>query len=153
MGRCHFEDGKSHVSLNLVFDGTEDWLVAIGPLAEGLRVVSERNKPEVALTIRTSRDSVVEVQGEQRMLIEYFVKQKNYKWDFHKNDADHWPSALHAHEYDQNLVLDAINGEIYCKASRKVIKKLKPKKLLNIHDKLRESKEFGDRIDRLLAGK
>jgi hypothetical protein len=74
------------------------------------------------------------------------VRRKNYIWDFHKTDPDLWPSALHGHEYDKGLKLDAITGKIFDAATRQHCKTLDPERLSSIQDELRASKDFKERV-------
>ena len=100
-------------------------------------MLPENQPPPVLLTLETSEDSIDEIFGVPRFLIEKEIKAGNYIWKFHKTDADKWPSPLHGHEYKKRLKLDAITGEIYDCATRNLCMQLKPKDLKHIQKKLR----------------
>jgi hypothetical protein len=70
---------------------------------------------------------------------------------FHKTDVDTWPSILHGHEYDKNLKLDALTGDIFDVATRQRCATLTEKKLKVIQEELRQSKDFADRVALLLG--
>ena len=84
------------------------------------------------------------------MLLEKHVKRGSYIWDFHKTDADPWPSRLHGHDYQKGLKLDAVTGNVYDVGTRQCCKKLKPKHLLEIQEKLRKSKDFAPLVQQLI---
>jgi hypothetical protein len=67
----------------------------------------------IALTFETSEADIAEGYDVRRSLTEKVVKRDGCIWKFHKNDPDHWPSALHGHDYEKNVKLDAYTGEIY----------------------------------------
>ena len=52
------------------------------------------------------------------------------------------PSVLHAHEYDRNLKLDAITGDIFDATTRDHCMRLKNGKLRDIQAQLRDSPGF-----------
>ncbi len=58
---------------------------------------------------------------------------------------DEWPSKLHGHDYDRNLKLDAVTGEIWDVGTRNNCKTLKSKILLNIQKHLFESADFTEK--------
>ena len=70
------------------------------------------------------------------------MKRGSFVWDFHKSDADPWPSLLHGHDYDKGLKLDAITGQVYDVVTKTCCKVLKEKDLKAIQDALRKSKDF-----------
>jgi hypothetical protein len=74
-----------------------------------------------------------------------------YVWSFHKTDADTWPSALHGHEYDKNLKLDAVTGHIYDAGTRERLMTLKPQALSRIQEELRGSKDFVAMVEALVG--
>lgn len=51
--------------------------------------------------------------GVPRFLTEQQIKIKGEKWVIHKNDIDPFPSNLHAHNYQDNLVVHLGNGDLY----------------------------------------
>ena len=103
------------------------------------------------MVLNSDEGDIAEEYSVSRMLTERTVRQGGYIWVFHKNDVDHWPSALHAHDYDKNLKLDALTGEIYDAATKQRCGKLKTAKLEEIHGELRRSKDFTDKIVELLG--
>lgn len=103
-------------------------------------------EPVVSLTIETDEAGIAQEYDALRMLTEKIVKRSGYIRVFHKTDTDQWPSAPHAHDYEKNLKLDALTGDIYDAGTRQCCKKLSAKELGRIHDELRQSKDFGPAI-------
>ncbi len=85
-----------------------------------------------------------------RMLTEKTVKGDGHKWVFHKNDADHWPSDFHGHDYENNLKLDLVSGKIFDVGTRQSCGKLKGTSLKMVRDELEKSKDFKLRVDALM---
>jgi uncharacterized protein YfkK (UPF0435 family) len=108
-------------------------------------------EPVVSLTIETDEAEIAEEYEVLRLLTEKIVKRSGHIWKFNKTDADQWPSALHAHDYDKNLKLNALTGDIYDASTRQRCKRLSTKELDRIHDELRKSKDFAARITDLLG--
>lgn len=73
----------------------------------------ERKRLPPDLTVTLGEDSIAETYDVPRLLEEKQIKAGGYVWEFNKTDADPWPSALHAHDYEYDLKLDAITGDIY----------------------------------------
>jgi hypothetical protein len=113
-----------------------------------------KHKPQkqvASLTITTDDAEIVEEFQVLRYLTEKIVKRNGYVWQFHKTDTDQWPSLLHAHDYEKNLALDALSGDIYDAATRQRCKRLSPKELARIHVELQRSGDFAPRLTALLA--
>jgi hypothetical protein len=72
------------------------------------------------------------------------VATKGKNWEFHKTDADPWPSMLHGHFYDARLKLDAITGKIY-NSERQHCSNLKEKELRRVQLALLNSKDYTER--------
>jgi hypothetical protein len=154
VGRYDYKDGVSRVSLNLTYEcGPEEWVVPLSWFAYGLAKLEKHQPREntVAMVVNTDETDIAEEYPVLRLLTERTVRQAGYIWVFHKSDADHWPSALHAHDYDKNMKLDALTGDIYDAATKQLCAKLKAKKLEEIHRELRQSKDFADKIAQLLG--
>ena len=96
----------------------------------------------MALEVETDDDDIAEHFPALRVLTEKTIKQSGCVCRFHKNDPDPWPSVLHAHEYDRNLKLDAITGNIFDATTRDRCRRLKKGKLRNIQAQLRNSPDF-----------
>ncbi len=79
------------------------------------------------------------------------VPVKGKRWEFHKADADPWPSPLHAHHYEAGLKLDAITGKFYRTGTRIEQGRLKPKELRRIQIGLLNSKDFAVRTRQYLG--
>lgn len=113
-------------------------------------MLPENQPPPVLLTLETSEDSIGEKFTVLSFLIEKEIKAGNYIWKSHKTDADKWPSPLHGHEYEKNLKLDAITGEIYEVATKARHATLKSKDLKYIQNELRASKDFKGPVTELI---
>lgn len=153
VGRYDHKDGTARVSLNLTYEcALEEWIVPLSWFDHGLSYLAKHKpqKPTVALTIETGEAAIEQEFDVLRMLTEKIVKRSGYIWVFHKTDVDQWPSALHAHDYEKNLKLDALTGNIYDAGTRQHCKNLSAKELGRIHEELRKSKDFGTRISDLL---
>jgi hypothetical protein len=152
VGRYDYENGKVKVSLNLTYECTPDeWILPLESFANGLsRLAKHRAETIVLLSIETDEAEIAESYPVPRSLNEKIVKGGGYKWDFHKGDPDGWPSALHAHEDEKNLKLDAITGDIYDATTRQRCERLSARELARIHAKLRQSNDFAATIAALL---
>jgi len=153
VGRYDYENGKARVTLNLTYEcAPEEWVVPLSWFAYGLSHLAKHKPQErvVSLTIETDEAEIAEEFQELRYLTEKTIKRGGYIWRFHKTDADQWPSALHAHEYDKNLKLDALTGDIYDAATRQRCKRLSARELARIHSELRQSRDFAARLAGLL---
>lgn len=101
------------------------------------------------LTIETSPDNLIRVPCSKKSLTELLIKQNGEQWQFHKNDADPWPSELHGHY--NNLVLDAKTGKVYDSVTRKYSYTLKPKELDKVQARLLSSKDFAEKAKKLFS--
>jgi len=154
VGRYDCKDGTARVSLNLTYEcAPDEWVVPLSWFAYGLSHLAKHKsqEPVVSLTIETDEAEIAEEYEVLRLLTEKIVKRNGHIWNFNKTDADQWPSALHAHDYDKNLKLDALTGNIYDASTRQLCKKLSTKELDRIHDELRKSNDFAARITDLLG--
>lgn len=147
-----FRDGRSTVRLNIEYEASDDWIVPLSWFAQGLSILAENQPAIAALTVETSESSIAEEFKVVRFLTEKQVKRGGYIWKFHKSDADNWPSALHGHDYDKGLKLDAITGDIYDVGTRARCKTLKAKDLQAVQAKLRVSKDFKEAVATLIDG-
>jgi hypothetical protein len=143
------DNGRARIVLDVEFncDPGEQIL----PLTAFSRALTriEGAQPSGLLTVTTAPEDIIDESGPQPLL-EQIVKLKPNKWNFHKSDKDAWPSPLHGHDYDKNLKLDAITGEIYDATSRTQVGKLRSKKLMQVQDDLRGSKDFKEPVERLV---
>src|SRR5262245_4665398 len=120
IGEHMIENGRNIVRINLEYEGgADDWMYPIIGLADGLSTLAKHRRPPVLLTIETPEDSIDKQFNVPRQLNEKLVKRGGYVWNFHKADADPWPSPLHGHDYDKHLKLDATTGDIYDAGTRK----------------------------------
>lgn len=149
IGNYRVEDGRGKVSLNIQYDcRPDDWVVPLSWFAYGLSHL-EQHRPkdhESDLKVETQEEDIGEEVQSLRLLTEKTIRQQGYCWRFHKNDLDDWPSGLHGHDYDKNLTLDAVTGDIYDATTRKKLKSLKQKKLKELQNELRASKDLEDRV-------
>jgi hypothetical protein len=154
VGRYDYKDGISRVSISLTYEcSPEEWVIPLSWFAYGLAKLDKHQpqKNTVAMVINGDETDIAEEYTVSRLLTERTFRQGGYIWVFHKSDADNWPSALHAHEYDKNLKLDALTGDIYDAATKQHCAKLKAKKLEDIHRALRQSKDFANKVAQLLG--
>jgi hypothetical protein len=152
VGRYDHKDGKARVSLNLTYEcAPEEWVVPLSWFAYGLSHLAKHHRQDPSLTIKTDEADIAQEYDALRMLTEKIVKRNGYVWDFHKTDVDQWPSELHAHDYEKNLKLDALTGDIYDASTRQRCKRLSTKELARIHDELRKSSDFAARITEFLG--
>lgn len=130
----------------------DEWVVPLSYLHNSLLSL-KTNHPEektVVLTIDTDESDIAETDHNAILLLtEKEIKQDGFKWRFHKNDPDKWPSDLHGHDYERKLKIDAYTGYIYVMSTRQLWKKLKPKKLAYIQNTLRQSSDFCNKLQRL----
>jgi hypothetical protein len=97
IGTTDYVDGKNRVSFNLTYEtDTEDWVLPLSWLAYGMREAQLDTTLSMALTVSTLEEDVepMDVTGPV-LLVEKILKLDGYVWQFHKSDADHWPSPLH----------------------------------------------------------
>jgi hypothetical protein len=143
------------VSLNLTYEGDPDKaIVPLSLFALGLsHLLQHEQDKEAALKVSTDDDDIDEEFDVPRMLTERTIRQAGFVWIFHKTDADQWPSALHGHDYDKNMKLDALTGDIFDAVTKQRCATLKQKKLTQIQEELRRSRDFADRVTQLLGGK
>ena len=155
VGQHRVEDGTARVTLDFTFEcGVDEWIVPLSWFGHGLNRLQKHDiEPrEVVLEVVTHEEDVAEHFTALRVLTEKTIKQDGCVWRFHKNDADPWPSVLHAHEYEQNLKLDAVTGRIYDATTRALWRRLKRKKLQEIQTQLRESEDFADAVTEHVDG-
>jgi hypothetical protein len=151
IGEYVYKDGQGRVTLNMTYDcSAENWLMPIVYLNHGLNLIHP--EPGESVSVETSADSLAEPISGVRMLTEKTLKGGNYSWRFHKSDVDSWPSALHGHDYENHLTLDALTGDIYDPATRKRLSALKFGALEQIRAGLRSSKDFAPKVAELLDG-
>ena len=117
----------------------------------GLRQAGLHQPPPIVLEVTTDGEEVEPVAASGPvLLLEKILKLDGYVWTFHKSDADHWPSPLHGHDYERELVVDGITGRIYDKATRTEVAKLKRKALDTLHADIRATKDLASLAARLL---
>ncbi|CAN7633647.1 hypothetical protein [Brucella pseudogrignonensis] len=153
IGSQQFQDGVSTVSLNVTYStASNEWAVPISWFAAELQRLPEysRPKPEVLLIIEATELDVDLVEHAFQRLDEKTIKGNGFTWRFHKNDIDPFPSELHAHDYEQGLKLDAIDGKFYDASTKSHRGTLKKRILEDIQSQLRASPDFCDKVKRLI---
>ena len=154
--RQSIQNGVARVTLNIEYEcGKREWVVPLSWFAYGLSLLEKHKRQEnvVGLTLETVETEIAEIYPVPRYLTEKTVKRDGFVWRFHKNDPDRWPSSLHGHDYEKNLRLDALTGDIYDTGTRRRCMKLSTKELARIHSALRESPDFAERITELLGAR
>ena len=107
--------------------------------------------PEVLLLLKSDEDDVRVLEWRRRVrLDEKTVKGGGYKWRFHKNDADNFPSPLHGHDYERGLRIDALTGRIFDASTKNHCETLNSKGLDKLHRELMGSADFKDKLEQLL---
>lgn len=127
----------------------DEWIVPLSWFHRSLTRLKAHQveTPIIVTTIETDEADITETHDRAFLyLTEKEIKQNGYIWHFHKNDADHWPSNLHGHDYDKHLKLDAYTGRIYDVTSRHQWKTLSSKKLNAIQDILRSCPDFVEKL-------
>jgi hypothetical protein len=151
VGRYAVEGGVAKVKLDLTYEcSTDEWVIPLSWFDYGLHKLQKYQPRPADLQLKTGEDSIAEIYDVPRLLTEKLVKRAGYVWNFHKADADPWPSRLHGHDYENNLKLDAITGEIYDVGTRQRCKRLKGDDLKAVQQALRESKDFHDQVVHLI---
>lgn len=150
IGKHIFKDGVSTVRISLTYTTRGEAIVPLSWLAYGLFKLPENTPSKPVLTIETADAAIAKEFDVPQLLVEKYVKRKGHVWDFHKTDADPWPSRLHGHDYEKGLKLDAVTGDIYDVATRTRCKTLKKKELRVIQAELRDCQDFKDLVDELI---
>ncbi|MFG1465074.1 hypothetical protein V5F77_19495 [Xanthobacter sp. DSM 24535] len=146
-------DGKHTVTINFSYAVNDDsWFQPVVDLVNGLKRLPEYKDvaPEVLLVLESDEDAVEILTGALRRLDEKTVKGSGYKWRFHKNDADNFPSPLHGHDYERGLKIDALTGRIFDASTKNHCETLKSKGLDKLHRELKGSADFKDKLEQLL---
>lgn len=143
-GSTDYADGRMRVAFSIAYEADADqWVLPLSWLGYGMRLAGLDRRPPVVLQIANTIDDVEPVAPTGPvLLVEKNLKHDGHVWTFHKSDADHWPSPLHGHDYERGLVIDGITGQIYDKATRTEVGKLKRKPLDALHDDIRASKDL-----------
>jgi hypothetical protein len=125
------------VTINITYTADdENWILPLSWFAAGLSKI-ERHPPIVLTTERFSEDDFLDAPNVgPTLLVEKELKVDGHVWTFHKSDPDHWPSELHGHDYERGLVISGPTGEVYDKATKTYVKKLKPKHLSQLHKQI-----------------
>lgn len=150
VGEHVFKEGTSTVKLNIEYTTAGEWVVPLSWFAHGLAQLPENDTPQSLLTLECPENSIAEEFDVPRLLTEKIVKRKPYVWEFHKTDADPWPSPLHGHDYEKGLKLDVLTGKIYDVGTRQHCKTIKDSSLSDIRAELRASKDFSETMNALL---
>jgi hypothetical protein len=152
VGEHRFENGKHHVQLSIEYSTkSEVWFTPLISLSIGIRDLPENLPQQPDLIIELREDCIHEKFNVSRSLNEKVVKRNGYRWEFHKNDVDPWPSPLHGHEYDKQLILDAVTGNIFDSGTREHCKTMKSKDLNTIQETLRKSDDFNQKVADLIG--
>lgn len=140
-------DGRATVTVTWTYEcAPDEIIVPLSYFTNGLAELSP-----LSLTVETDADSVDLVVGKQTLL-EKQVKVGGYKWEFHKTDVDNWPSPLHGHDYESMRKLDAITGDVFDVNTKACVGKLKSKQLDVVHNTLRSSSDFRQKIAQYVDG-
>ncbi|WP_431201571.1 hypothetical protein ACQ86E_20770 [Bradyrhizobium betae] len=150
IGEHTFKDGQSIVRFSLEYTTTGEWILPLSGLAVGLLQLPENQPAKPALTVATTDDAIDQEFDVPQLLVEKLIKRKGHVWDFHKTDADPWPSRLHGHDYEKGLKLDALTGDIYDVATRTRCKTLKDRELKDVQSQLRDCKDFKNLVEELI---
>jgi hypothetical protein len=126
-----------------------DWEERLLMLSEIGLVLKRYEK--VGLAIETNPDDFGSgTLDAQRTLLEKKIKAGSEIWEFHKADADQWPSPLHGHNVERPyLKIDAISGAVYDINTRQKVDQAKPRALQQIQTVLLASKDFKDQAGKL----
>jgi hypothetical protein len=152
IGKMKWDGTNTRVHFELKYKAPpDDAIVPISYLARGLAVVFDKKPSGPQVAVSTAERDVKWQKKAIRMLTEKTVKGDGHKWVFHKNDADHWPSHFHGHDYENHLKLDVVSGEIFDAGTRQSCGKLKRTSLKMVRDELKKSKDFKSRVDALMA--
>lgn len=145
VGSHNFDNGKSTVRLDIEYIAGDDWMDPIAAFASSLaRIIPEpERKPDLSISTSDEYDEIAE--NALVFITEKHVSVNGHVWEFHKSDADIWPSLLHGHDYENALVLDALTGDVYDKVTKSYRHRLKSKDLLQVQKKLKNSKDFKER--------
>jgi len=145
--------GKSIVEISMSYTaGNDDWIVPLSWLAQGLARI-EPPPPSPVMTFETVLDAVEPDAAFEVHLFEKTLKTGGYTWQFHKTDADPWPSQLHGHDYEYGLVLDGVTGDIFNVTSRNKVAHLKARDLAALQSDLRANKDLGAIAKKLVPAK
>lgn len=149
IGTHAFVDGKHRVTVSFEYEVDKDlWFQ---PLVQLTMELDKLDPPPacgpVALTLNLVEEDLEELPGVTISLNEKTVVHRGYIWRFHKSDSDKWPSDLHAHDYDKGLKLDGYTGEVWDVGTRNHIGSLNKKALAVVHQELRSSKDFKDKLN------
>lgn len=155
IGELIFDQESGHVFLLLNIESVSDQdgqLIVIllnGFVTKSNEIKRRKNSLQKASSKETSKDNLVHVKNSNETKISLIVKLNGEQWQFHKNDADPWPSELHGHY--QHLVLDAITGKVYDSVTRNYCYTLKPKELETIQKRLLSSKDFAEKAKKIFS--
>lgn len=148
-----YRDGQHTVTINFSYAvNGESWFQPVVDLVNGLERFPEYKDvaPEVLLLLEFDEDDVEILSGVMRRLDEKTVKGGGYKWRFHKNDADNFPSPLHGHDYERGLKIDALTGRIFDASTKNHCETLNSEGLDKLHRELMGSADFKDKLEQLL---
>jgi hypothetical protein len=138
-------DGRYRVTVRFEYTTeSEAWFLPVIAFANRMDEVMPLADPD-ALEIEMAKDSVEVIYGVPVSIQKLQLKRDGYKWTFHKNDADEWPSDFHAHDYDRRLKLDAKTGNIYDAVTKSHCGTLNPKTHKALQAELLASKDFSER--------
>lgn len=152
VGQYTYKDGRGRVHIDITYEcDPENWILPLSWFDYGLHMLPIHAPPPAPdLTITTGEDSLTDPLPVLRFLTEKEIRAGGYVWNFHKSDADNWPSALHGHDYEHRLKLDVLTGHIYDAVNRQHYASLKKRELAIVRAQLRASKDFAEKIASLL---
>ena len=120
-------------------------LVSFSP--DDYEMVEDEGAPELLAQITAEEDRRKVQQGKGKLFVPYPMRE----WQFHKNDADPWPSPLHGHHSSEPIKIDAVDGSIWHIQNKKRVGRVKPKELDRIQRDLLNSKDFVEKATAVLG--
>jgi hypothetical protein len=152
IGTMKWDGTNTRVHFELKYEAhPDDAIVPLSYLGIGLAAIFDEKPSGPQVAVRTAEKDVKWQKKALRMLTERTVTSDGHKWVFHKNDADHWPSDFHGHDYEKHLKLDLVSGTIYDVGTHRSCGKLNKKALKVVRDELKKSKDFKLRVEALSA--
>lgn len=153
IGELIFDQESGHVFLLLNIESVSDQdrqlivFLLNGFVTKSNEIKRRKNSLQKASSKETSKDNLVHVKNSNETKMSFIVKLNGEQWQFHKNDADPWPSKLHGHH--AHFVLDAITGKVYDSVTRDFCYVMRQKELDKVQARLLSSKDFAEKAKKL----
>jgi len=142
VGEVRKDGDREIVTISLTYEASaDDWVGPLALLSQGLARLEPPRPPEV-LRVQLGEHSLEPPGIGRMMLLEKALKAGGYTWIFHKSDMDPWPSPVHGHDYEHDLVLDAVTGQIFETADRTQVGKLRKKELSALQKTIKANKDL-----------